>query len=46
MAARAAGGPGRAAALGLALVGGLVLALALTGDFGPWLHYHRSFHDH
>ncbi len=46
MAARAAGGPGRAAALGLALLGGLVLALALRSDFGPWLHYHRSFHDH
>ncbi len=36
-----AGRTGRALALTGALVAGLVLALLLIPEFGPWLHYHR-----
>jgi len=39
LAARFAGGPARGASLALALGAGLILALALTGHFDPWLHY-------
>lgn len=36
-----AGRGGRALALAGALVAGLVLAVLLVPEFGPWLHYHR-----
>jgi len=42
LAGRLAGGPGRAVSILLALAAGLILALMLTGHFGPWLHYHRQ----
>lgn len=38
-----AGRAGRALALTGALLAGLVLALLLIPEFGPWLHYHRVF---
>ncbi len=41
-----AGRAGRALALAGALTMGLVLALLLIPEFGPWLHYHRVFLDH
>jgi hypothetical protein len=41
-----AGRAGRALALTGALVAGLVLALLLIPEFGPWLHYHRVFVGH
>jgi hypothetical protein len=37
---------GRALALAGALAAGLVLALLLIPEFGPWLHYHRVLLDH
>jgi hypothetical protein len=36
-----AGRAGRTLALAGALVAGLVLAVLLVPEFGPWLHYHR-----
>ncbi len=36
-----AGRAGRTLALAGALVAGLVLAVLLAPEFGPWLHYHR-----
>jgi hypothetical protein len=45
LAARRPGSRGRAAALGGALLAGLILALALIPDFGSWVH-HGSFHHH
>jgi hypothetical protein len=42
-AAARAGGGGRALALAGALVAGLVLAIALIPQYGPWLSYHRVF---
>jgi hypothetical protein len=41
-----AGRAGRALALAGTLLAGLVLALALIPEFGPWLHYHRVFTGH
>jgi hypothetical protein len=41
-----AGRAGRALTLGVGLVIGLVLALALIPQFGPWLSYHRVFLGH
>ncbi len=41
-----AGSAGRGVALAAALLGGLVLALVLLPQFGPWLHYHRFLFDH
>ncbi len=38
LAARVAGGGGRGLALAASLAGGLVLALALRGSFGAWVH--------
>jgi hypothetical protein len=43
-AAPPAGGAGRALSLGGALLGGLVLALVLLPQYGPWLHYYHRFH--
>jgi hypothetical protein len=41
-----AGRAGRALALAGALLAGLVLALLLIPEFGPWLHYHRVLIGH
>ncbi len=41
-----AGRTGRALALIGALAAGLMLALALIPEFGPWLHHHRVFIGH
>jgi hypothetical protein len=41
-----AGRAGRALALSVGLALGLVLALALIPQFGPWLSYHRVFIGH
>jgi hypothetical protein len=40
------GRAGRALTLTVGLAVGLVLALALIPQFGPWLSYHRIFFDH
>jgi hypothetical protein len=41
-----AGRAGRALTLTVGLAAGLVLAIALIPQFGPWLSYHRVFFDH
>ncbi len=41
-----AGRAGRAVTLGAGFVLGLILALALIPQFGPWLNYHRVFLGH
>lgn len=41
-----AGRVGRALTLTLGLAAGLVLAVALIPEFGPWLSYHRVLFDH
>ncbi len=46
VAARLAGGRGRALALLASIAAGLVLALALTGSFGEWVHHRQLFHGH
>jgi hypothetical protein len=43
---RRAGRAGRALVIAVGLVLGLVLALALIPQFGPWLSYHRVFLGH